>query len=104
MFTVVTHVLLQPLPYPEPARIVDVTEYQRGRPAAVSPPNGRDWRSDNQTLEALSFYNEQVLTVTGNGEPSRISAGVVDARIVAVMGVAPLVGRAFAEEGLRPSA
>ena len=64
IFTVVKQVLLQPLPYPEPARIVDVNEYVHGRAAAVSPPNGRDWRAGTRTLEALSFYNEQVLTLT----------------------------------------
>jgi putative ABC transport system permease protein len=104
IFTVVKQVLLQPLPYPDPERIVDVNEYARGRATAVSPPNGRDWRDGNRTLEALSFYNEQVLTLTGNGEPSRISAGVVDARIGGVMRVPPLAGRAFTDDDMRPSA
>ena len=39
IFTVVKHVLLQPLPYHDPARIVDVTETSQGRVTAVSPPN-----------------------------------------------------------------
>ena len=104
IFTVVKQVLLQPLPYPDPGRIVDVNEYQRGRATAVSPPNGRDWRTGSQTLEALSFYNEQVLTLTGHGEPSRVIAGVVDEQLTEVMRVAPVVGRAFTEDDMRPSA
>jgi putative ABC transport system permease protein len=104
IFTVIKQVLLQPLPYPDPARIVDVNEYARGRATAVSAPNGRDWRGGNQTLEALSFYNEQVVTLTGNGEPSRVFAGLVDARIGDVMRVAPRAGRAFTDDDMRPSA
>jgi predicted permease len=104
IFTVVKQVLLQALPYPDPGRIVDVNEYARGRAAAVSPPNGRDWRTGNQTLEALSFYNEQVLTLTGRGEPSRVAAGVVDARLIDVMRTAPIAGRAFTDDDMRPSA
>jgi putative ABC transport system permease protein len=104
IFTVVKQVLLQPLPYPDPGRIVDVNEYTRGRATAVSPPNGRDWRNGTQTLEALSFYNEQVLTLTGQGEPTRVGAGVVDARLIGVMHTAPLAGRAFTEDDMRPAA
>src|SRR5262245_31061084 len=103
IFTVVKQVLLQPLPYPEPDRIVEVSEYQRGRATAVSPPNGRDWRDGNRSLEALAFYSTQVVTLTGIGEPSRVSAGVVDVRVSDVMRVAPLAGRAFSDEDVRPS-
>jgi predicted permease len=104
IFTVIKQVLLQPLPYSDPARIVDVNEYVRGQATAVSPPNGRDWRTGNQTLESLAFYTDQVLTLTGNGDPSRIFAGVVDARLDDVLQVPPLAGRAFTEDDMRPSA
>src|SRR5262249_34481544 len=97
-------VLLQPLPYPEPSRIVDVNEYARGRASAVSPPNGRDWRAGNATLEALTFYTEQVVTLGGNSEPSRVFAGMVDAQFGTVMRVAPLVGRGVDADAMRPSA
>jgi putative ABC transport system permease protein len=104
IFTVVKQVLLQPLPYPDPSRLVDVNEYVRGRVAAVSPPNGRDWRAGNQTLEAMSIYNEQVVTLSGAEEPSRVYAGVIDAQFARVMRVAPLAGRAFDDNDMRPSA
>ena len=102
IFTVVKRVLLQPLPYPEPDRIVDVNEWTRGQPFAVSPPNGRDWRSGNQTLEALAFYSEQVLTFNGGDQPSRVFAGAIDAQMSEVMRVAPLAGRTFTDEDTRP--
>lgn len=104
IFTVIKQVLLQPLPYPEPQRIVDVNEYVRGRAAAVSPPNGRDWRAGNATLEALTFYDTQVVTLGGNGEPTRVFAGTIDPQFGAVMRVAPLVGRSFGDDDVRPSA
>ena len=102
IFTVVKQVLLQPLPYPDASRIVDVNEYSRGKPFAVSPPNFMDWRRSNQTLEALSGYNEQVLTLSGNGEPSRVSAGLIDDALADVMQVRPVLGRAFTADDMRP--
>ena len=104
IFTVVQHVLLQPLPYPDAGRIVDVNEYARGRATAVSPPNFVDWRAGNQTLAALSIYDDYILTLGGGAEPTRVTAGVVDAHVTAVIGVAPLLGRAFGDEDVRPGA
>jgi putative ABC transport system permease protein len=104
IFTVVKQVLLQPLPYPDAGRIVDVNEYSRGRASAVSPPNFMDWRAGNQTLSALSAYAEEVLTLSGGAEPSRVSAGFIDENLTAVMGVQPLLGRAFTAEDTRPGA
>ena len=104
IFTVVKQVLLEPLPYPDPSRIVSVEEYMHGRASAVSPPNGRDWRNGNATLENLSFYNEQVVTLTGAAAPSRIFAGVVDAEFARVMRVPPLLGRAFTADDMQTGA
>ena len=53
IFTVVKQVLLQPLPYPDPGAIVNVDEFSRGRPSAVSPPNFMDWRARNQLYKTL---------------------------------------------------
>ena len=104
IFTVVKQVLLQPLPYPDAARIVDVNEYSRGRAAAVSPPNFMDWRAGNQTLATLAAYNEQVLTLSGGAEPSRVGAAAIEPAMADVMGVPPLAGRAFTVEDIRPGA
>jgi len=104
IFTVVKQVLLQPLPYHDPAAIVDVNEYARGRASAVSPPNFMDWRARNQTLSVLGAYNESVLTLSGGAEPVRVSAGYVDHFVGDVMGVPPLIGRPFAPDDVRPGA
>ena len=104
IFTVVKQVLLQPLPYPEAGRIVDVNEYARGRASAVSPPNFMDWRAGNRTLSALGAYSDQTLTLTGGSEPTRVSAGLFDPEVLQVLGVAPLLGRAFTSDDLREGA
>src|SRR3954470_24834772 len=102
IFTVVKQVLLQPLPYPDPAAIVNVDEYMHGRASSVSPPNFMDWRARNQTLTVIAAYNENVLTLTGSAEPSRVSAGLIDDHVADVMGVPPLLGRAFTADDNRP--
>ena len=78
IFTVVKQVLLQPLPFRDPARIVNVDEMVRGRSAAISPPNFRDWKAQNRTLEALGGYNEQPLTLTGAFEALRLEGVAID--------------------------
>src|SRR6185503_15105458 len=72
IFTVVKQVLLQPLPYSDPGRIVDINEYAHGAASAVSPPNFLDWRAQNHTLSAAAIYSDQTLTLSGGTEPSRV--------------------------------
>jgi putative ABC transport system permease protein len=104
IFTVIKQVLLQPLPYPDAGRIVDVNEYARDRATAVSPPNFIDWRSGNRTLTALGAYSDQVMTLTGASEPARVGAGLLDPAVLPVLGVTPLLGRAFTSDDVQPGA
>src|SRR3954465_9101574 len=76
IFTVVKQVLLQPLPYADPARIVDVTEYAHGGRTAVSPPNFVDWRAQNRTLSGLGGYAHEGVAPSGpRHEPPPRSGG-----------------------------
>ena len=103
IFTVVKQVLLQPLPFAEPSRLVDVNEYTReGRGTAVSPPNFMDWRAGNRTLSGLALYGQQVLTLSGGTDPVRVSAGTIDAAFLDVLRARPHVGRGFGEDDMRP--
>src|SRR5262245_30830434 len=102
IFTVVKQVLLQPLPFPDPSRIVDVNEYARGATSAVSPPNFMDWRAQNRSLTAIGAYTSQVLTLSGAAEPARISGGFVDDRVFDVLAIAPIAGRAFNPQDVIP--
>ncbi len=101
MFSVVRAVLLEPLPYADAHRLVDVTEAARGRPVAVSPPNFVDWEAQNQTFSQLVAYNQGTLTLSGKGEPERLDAAYVGAAFVDALGVKPLLGRGFVPDESR---
>src|SRR5262249_31748859 len=104
IFTVIERVLLQPLPYPDAGRIVDVDEMARGQHASVSPPNFMDWRTQNTTLSALGAYNGATLTISGGVEPTRIDSVEIDASVLPALGVQPQLGRAFTADDTRVGA
>jgi putative ABC transport system permease protein len=99
IFSIVDGVLLRPLPYPDPGRIVQLKELsERGRQSPVTEPNFLDVRTGNHSLEALAQYAGGVTTVTGGAEPVRAGAYVVSEDFFKTFGVQPLVGRVFAGE------
>ncbi len=105
MFSVINTVLLRPLPYPNPDRLVWMNE--SGDEVAnrmLSYPNFVDWRARNQTFEAMSTYRTWAMTLTGLAQPTQLQAGMVTADYFKVMGVAPFRGRAFTAEDDRPGA
>src|SRR4051794_5770016 len=69
MFSVVYGVLLQPLPYPQPDRLMAVWEVNRsGNRARLADPNFADFRDQNHTFDALAKYQSGVAPVTGLAE------------------------------------
>jgi putative ABC transport system permease protein len=103
IFTVVERVLLHPLPYPEPARIVDINENIKGKPFAVSAVNLQDWRARNHTVAAMAAYAGAVLTLSSGSEPERIVGQMVEAPFFDAMGVPPVFGRTFTADEVRPN-
>lgn len=103
-FTLVNGILLRPLPFPDPDRLVYVMEEtDRGRELMLSYPNFDDWRSRATSLEALSavqFPSEA--TVRGGTEAVRARLVSVSREFFRVLGVQPLVGRAILPEENRP--
>jgi len=98
IFTVVHAVLLRPLSFPEADRLVEVRIV--GRDAAVFPLPDTDflvWRSQNDTAEAVAVYDTSSATITGDGPPERVISSAVTDRFFDVLGVQPLLGRAFHE-------
>ena len=78
IFSVVNGVLLRPLPYPQPERIVQLREVdQNGRRMPVCEPNFLDLRDRNRTLEAVAQYSGWLQAVTGGSEPVRTRTTVV---------------------------
>lgn len=105
MFSVINTVLLRPLPYPNPDRLVWMNE--SGDEVAnrmLSYPNFVDWRTRNHTFEAMSTYRTWRVTLTGVDQPTSLNAGMVAADYFRVMGVLPVRGRVFTAEDDRPGA
>ncbi|HET7293507.1 MAG TPA: ABC transporter permease, partial [Vicinamibacteria bacterium] len=97
LFSIVNGVLLRPLPYPEPERLVRVVGVYEGRNAVMTPANFLDVRAAATTLAGLAAYDNSAFTLTGRGEPQRLDAAEVSASFFEVLGVVPVVGRGFLE-------
>src|SRR5918993_1230454 len=109
IFSVVNSVLLRPLPYPEPERLVRVTVANsqrgtRGNPAAYL--DFADWQQQTGAFEALAAYSSASASLTGDGSaPEQLNGVATTPDMFKVMGVAPALGRAFtAEEAARIAA
>jgi putative ABC transport system permease protein len=102
IFSVVHGVLLRPLPYPEPERIVRVWEQtSSGARVSVSFPNFLDWREQATGFDSMAAYQGGREAVLGGTEPVfadvfRVTRGYFD-----VFGVVPAVGRTFTAEEQR---
>src|SRR5688572_6746551 len=103
VFTVLKGVILAPLPYPDPERLVVVHETQTnaglsGQPASYL--NFLDWRQHNKSFEELGAVRQIALTVTEGSEPLRVSGLRITPETLSLLGVQPLFGRLFdASEG-----
>jgi putative ABC transport system permease protein len=106
IFSLVNAVLLRPLPFAEPDRLVWVFGNIRngGNRASVSPLDFLDYRKQNTTFEefAASFSVPLHLNLTGNGEPERLTAGGVTGNYFQALGAKPLFGRTFLLENEKP--
>jgi putative ABC transport system permease protein len=97
IFSVVNAVLLRPLPYPEPSRLVSVAEQRpNGATNVVSYPNFLDWRRDG-ALESAALSRTLSLNVAGAEAPERIAGALVSADFFRVLGLVPTSGRYFLE-------
>lgn len=100
IFSLVYGTLLRPLPYDGAERTVVVwtLNTRQDQIDGSSYLNMADWEARSRTVEQWAFYvrpNFTDRTLTGDGEPARIQVGAVDARFFRLLGVAPLLGRAF---------
>lgn len=99
IFTVINAVLLRPLPFDRPEKVVMLFERDpRSSVAFVSVPTFTDWQQTLQTVDALSLVGWQSVNLTGVQEPDRLRGGFVSADFFRVLGVQPVLGRAFAPE------
>ena len=100
LFSVVSSVLLRPLPFPQPERLVRVWAFVPAtnlrRPPAL--PDYRELRERNGTFAALGAYNPQSYNATGSDRPELLPAFRVTASIWSVLRIEPLHGELFADE------
>lgn len=105
IFSVVSAVLLKPLPFPQPDRLVAVlhTNLQTGEIGkAQSYPDFTDLRAQNKSLEAAAAYDDGSVTLTGTGDPLHLAMGIFSADMFNVLRVPPLIGREFSAEEDKP--
>lgn len=105
MFGVVDTVLVSPLPFSQPDRLVWIENGGPGRGLSArtsETDNLRDWREQTRTLSDLgayfAFFDYWRLTLTGSGEPQRLRAVPVSKRFLTVLGIRPVLGRNFVDE------
>src|SRR4029453_4373934 len=95
IFSVVNGVLLKPLPYPEPQRLVGVYHTTEGQRAVMSGPNFIDIAKNATTFENAAAVSTGRGILTGEGEPTRLAIAEVSASLFNVLRVKPELGRTF---------
>ena len=96
IFSFVDGVLLKPLPYPEPDRIVRVLEKPpQGERNGISTLNFLDWQKDNSVFEYMSAMTGTLVTLGGIAEPVQLRLGRVSAPYFDIYGIKAALGRTF---------
>ena len=96
LFSIVNGVLFNPLPYPNPDRLVVLyTRTADGSPSTTSYPNFLDWARANHSFAAMATYRPDSFSVTGTAESERVPADMVSASFFPLLGVQPALGRTF---------
>src|ERR1039457_3302209 len=98
IFSVVRAVLLPPLPFANPGRLVEIQLRDRktGEPANwVAYRDVADWRAQNRSFESIGAHRFALLNLTAAGQPDALYGGSVSADLLPLLGVPPLAGRFF---------
>jgi putative ABC transport system permease protein len=95
IFSVVNAVLLRPLPFPEPERLVLVAQTWEGRPVVHSPQNFLDVQAQARSFSGLFAVDGNGMTLSGRGAPVRLEGAGVSASFFDVLRSRPRLGRGF---------
>ena len=101
IFSVINAVLLRPLPYPDPNRLVIISESDANQPnISVSFPDYVDWKKENRVFEEIAVARRESYNLSGlpDRDPEQISGAIVTANFFKVIGLSPQIGRTFTEE------
>ena len=105
IFSVINTVLLKPLPYHEPERLVRFEEGRADFRLNISYPNFLDWRARARSFAGMAVFNAFGRTLIADGErPEVVPSGTAEANLFRVLGVEPVAGRVFANDEHTPGA
>jgi len=106
IFSVVNAVLLRPLPYAHPERLVTLWERKadRDRNNVVGPANFLAWKDESEVFEYLAAFVTTTTTITGVGEPEEITVQFVSEDFFPALAVQPILGRTFVVADCAPDA
>ncbi len=97
IFSVFEAVLLRPLPFAEPNRLVLLIDGNRGERGVTSPtiPELLDVRATSRTLGGVAYFDTRDFQIAGGDEPQRVTGARVDPTLLSMLGVRPERGRLF---------
>ncbi len=102
IFSLVNAVLLRPLPFPEPGRLMEMQHESRRTsivaPQSLSYPDFFDWRAQNRSFSAIASYRDSNDTLTNAGTARVLQTEIVSADFFRVLGIHPELGRDFLPE------
>ena len=105
IFSVVYGVLLKPLPFPEPERLVSLQHIApHGAGTNHGPATYLTYRENQQVFEGVGAWDPTEVSITGNGNPERVQGLLVSASTLPLLRVQPILGRAFSTEDDTPGA
>ena len=102
IFSLVSGVLLKPLPYAEPDRLVGLFHLSDGQRATMSGPNFMDVKKMSETLTDAAAIARTRMILTGEGEPVRLDGSQVSSSLFDLLGVRPVLGRTFRDDENQP--
>ncbi|HXM43955.1 MAG TPA: ABC transporter permease, partial [Bryobacteraceae bacterium] len=95
-FSVTDFVLIRPLPFPEPERLVKLWEKLPGySQMELSPANYVDWKRLSESFDGMGAFTETSVNLVGQGDPERLEGAAITADLFPVLRVQPAMGRLF---------
>jgi predicted permease len=106
VFSLVSAVLLNPLPFPEPSRLMWISQQDHSLPGvateSLSYPDYFDWRTQNHTFSGLASYVGGGVTLQTKAESRRLDSQTVSSNFFEVLAAAPMLGRNFGPDDEKP--
>src|SRR3984885_1765541 len=101
LFGVIYSVLIQPLPFRDPGKLVRIWETHPALPQLqVTAPDFRDWRNQNRSFDAMAAHTASAMntaTLLGQGQPEIVHGTMASSNLFPTMGIQPIVGRNFSD-------